>query len=533
MFSTLILVVTLFNLRIFTDRLGARTSPSHSLHRSSEADETAPVIIFIHGLSGSSKATWSKMTSLCQSDAAMNRFHFDCFAFNTQLIRMPFQNRMPKLQELSAGLETEIALRHRKRSKIYLVGHSLGGLIARQYVVTGLKRNIPLNVAGILLFSTPNTGADLAAIGKKLSWNHGHLKQLCKNSDILEILNEDWLTLKVEQSINVRYVLGGNDAIVERTSSSPYIGNLNTQTLINQTHSSIIAPDDHSDIRYETLRRFIFDCDGEVRQRSSERIETIQGDPLFEIYNVADEPYYFERCADNDVKKHIGRGVVWLTGVSGVGKTTVLRHMFLSSGWKLGQLMLASYPANDAEGLLRAMCVELGDLQGSADTIGKAASIPEMVSFFRKQLRLIPDGTILALLVEEIPINTQEATSDFLDFILKLLLAIESDFSLSGRFILAFSSINDPSPSIGIGKVKLRERLQVIQIPSWSNQEASMLVSLLCNEANLVLNDDEQQEIAQSASGSPRFIKMVLRKLKYDATAPLSKVIADVRAEQI
>lgn len=186
-----------------------------------------PAILFVHGLGGSAATSWGRMFDICAHDEAFNSHTLDCYTYPSALI--PLLKRMPRLQALAQGLATELHLRHSGRTDVTLVGHSLGGLVARQYVLNKLKarpEKRPI-ASRLLLYAVPNTGAALAGIAKFLSWRGGHLRQLCREADVLDLLNEDWARLDVEANFPVRYVVAGLDGIVTRQSAMPYIGHDN------------------------------------------------------------------------------------------------------------------------------------------------------------------------------------------------------------------------------------------------------------------------------------------------------------------
>lgn len=490
---------------------------------------TAPVAIFLHGLGGSSAKTWSHMLSLCNTDPLLKEVHFDAYEYNTSLWRLPFQLRMPALQELAAGLASEIRIRHQQRREIFLIGHSLGGLVARQYILSEIKKSNEHRVSGVLLFATPNTGASLASIGKALSWNHRHLRQLTIGSDILRVLNDDWVHFDVEALIKVKYISGGADAIVGPSSSSPYIGERNCETLIEHNHRSIITPNRHDDIRYLVLQKFLIGTQPEPQPTAGHK----QPDPLFDIYHDAHEPYYFKRTIDDGILNQLAQRPVWLSGPSGVGKTTTLRHLSHASGWKTGQIMLAGYEPDAPEVLLRAMCEQVADFQRSSETLSQDADVPAMIAYFRRQLRLTSGSSTLCLIIEEIPIRSREKLEVFLGYLLSLLLSIESDESVASRFVIAFSSIYDPTEAICEGMVKLREHLQVRHIPQWSLEELEAFIGKLCSATGIDLSPIDATQLAKAACGSPRFVKMVLRKLKLGSTVHLSKAIETVETERV
>ncbi|AZD62792.1 hypothetical protein C4K18_4843 [Pseudomonas chlororaphis subsp. aurantiaca] len=164
---------------------------------------------------------------------------------------------MPGIQDLAEGLRSFINAFHSDKSEIILIGHSMGGLVLRQYIVTELKRNTETRIRAAIMIATPHQGADLARIGASLSWKHTHLKQLAKGQDILRTILEDWTSLNVENRIDALYITGGVDAIVDRQSSMPYFGNVKFENLINYGHINVIKPEHPGDIRYVVIKKFI------------------------------------------------------------------------------------------------------------------------------------------------------------------------------------------------------------------------------------------------------------------------------------
>ncbi|MCP4546794.1 MAG: hypothetical protein GY835_10065, partial [bacterium] len=80
--------------------------------------------------------------------------------------------------------------------EVILVCHSMGGLIARQYIMEEIRRlkgNPELLdkmlVKRVLLFATPNLGADLARLGRHISNRQEQIPQLVPNCEFLENLN--------------------------------------------------------------------------------------------------------------------------------------------------------------------------------------------------------------------------------------------------------------------------------------------------------------------------------------------------------
>jgi pimeloyl-ACP methyl ester carboxylesterase len=144
-------------------------------------------------------------------DPAFDGYALDCYSYPTMLLRMPFTAPAPGLRSIADGLRTFLDEQHSERRDIILVGHSLGGVVTRQLVVSELRANRPLRVRGLALIGVPNSGSMLASVGRLISFPHRQLKRLARDDEGLMGINIDWEQLKVEDQLPVRYVVGGCD----------------------------------------------------------------------------------------------------------------------------------------------------------------------------------------------------------------------------------------------------------------------------------------------------------------------------------
>jgi pimeloyl-ACP methyl ester carboxylesterase len=81
------------------------------------------------------------------------------FSYPTTIC-FPFIRKAPRIQALASSLKTQIDHRYGDYDDITLVCHSLGGVIARAYVLKEIKDKNSLRVGGLVLFAVPNTGTN-------------------------------------------------------------------------------------------------------------------------------------------------------------------------------------------------------------------------------------------------------------------------------------------------------------------------------------------------------------------------------------
>lgn len=222
-----------------------------------EHSKNTACIYFVHGLGGKALSTWGKMPDFIASDPNFDAFDRKFFGFPTSLFRFPFSKKYPKIQTLAQALKTEIDVLADSYQEINLVAHSLGGLISRQFIVDEIKSTGTTRVNKLILYAVPNGGAGLASVGSFVSWRHNQLKQLCKNSDFLRSLNNDWHLLGAENFVSVRYVVAALDRVVDQIEAQTYWGNEFVDVIADRGHIDVVKPKTTNEISYRILQKHL------------------------------------------------------------------------------------------------------------------------------------------------------------------------------------------------------------------------------------------------------------------------------------
>lgn len=480
------------------------------------------LVIFIHGLSGSS-GTWDTMLQVLVQCRDLDDIAYDCYTYPTSLIRMPFGKKMPSIQEISNGLKAFIEGHYASKKKIIIVAHSLGGLVARHYILELLKGGQNHKVHGVILYASPLSGSGWS-FASKLSWKHAHLRQLSVKTDFLSGMNSDWIKLKAEEKIKVFSVIAGIDAIVSPESSLPYIGAENFATLIEFGHVNITKPQSLDDLRFVYLKTFICERFGgkasgvDKAPASPLPLSFGRKDVLFDAYTNSVEEYYLSRKEDEVVLAAVQSSNIWVSGPAGVGKTAVLRRLSGNSDWDLQHVILDSYRDLTALGLMREICNILLERSGIEAVLPSTASQQELFTEFRKVLDRLLSNKPLAVLVEEIPLPSGEEYSSFLDLCYQLSLLAET-FNHKGKIIWLFSSIRDPKNDIRPGAPKLFEKIQFIEFGVWQSSDIKALVEIITDTLSVDMTPEERELIVAECKGSPRFVKMLFRRARNEVGA--------------
>lgn len=467
-------------------------------------------------------------------DEGFQGFTIDYYKYPTKLFRLPFTPPLPGLRSIADGLTTFLDENYGKSSQLILVAHSLGGLIARQMIVSEMRVGRQCRIDKLALIATPHTGSMLASVGNLVSFPNQQLKRLTQDDEVLRSLNADWEQLKVEEHTDVRYIIGGCDRAVPQASSVPYVDrSLQQAMIINADHRSIIAPDDLSDIRYKTVSRFILE--ETVRLKAAKGVQFHKSrplrpaDPLFDAYTPTDAPYYIERTIDQIVHESLGNGNVWLWGESGVGKTASLRRAVYQSGWVLNHINLGGYQVQTATELFRAMTQEVASIAEFGKLLSTDSDVGQCCAYLKSVLHSFSEDRTIATVVEELPLPPNELVI-FIDQIRILLESIAIDQNLHGRAVFAFSSLKYPESLSS----RVHERLQFLRLGDWSNLEITQLIELLSITFHPTLTEKNKIDIALAASGSPRFVKRLFRAWRNgtDKKASLSTLLSELRLEK-
>lgn len=219
------------------------------------------LIIFIHGLNGNKKS-WGHFPDLILNDKDLSKeFEVNHFEYKTNLIGFPFTSKISKLQDLAAALATEIKTKYSDYDQIILICHSMGGLIAKKYILDDYKKNNNSIIKKIVLFSCPNNGAFLAYFGSILNIFRHHLPQLKSNSDFIDQLQEDWYTFDIESILPVRYIFGLKDRVVNKLSAKGIWGNQQFYPFKDKGHIDIIKPQSSEDEIFLYTKKILLNRD--------------------------------------------------------------------------------------------------------------------------------------------------------------------------------------------------------------------------------------------------------------------------------
>ncbi len=168
------------------------------------------------------------------------------------LILFLHQNQIEKnlsIKEISSILRTSLDCEKDKYENIIFIGHSMGGLIGKDYIINNLGV-----IDMYISIATPHHGSEYA----KFASAHSQAKNLKINDKDLEKLNEKWVS--TSELIKAFYFYGSYDSVVPAESAIPKtLENGSNCFAFAEDHLSIVKQENTDSIFYKKLKQVLTD----------------------------------------------------------------------------------------------------------------------------------------------------------------------------------------------------------------------------------------------------------------------------------
>lgn len=151
------------------------------------------LIVFVHGWDGDPRATWQVFPELVQRDETFDSFNVIAISYPSFYARRNLGMRA-MARWLNERFERERI--YERYENIWLLTHSMGGLIARELLIANRLRRDNGAYRILVEIATPHQGASIAALAKALGVSSGFVDELFPGSPFLSNLREDWNALK-------------------------------------------------------------------------------------------------------------------------------------------------------------------------------------------------------------------------------------------------------------------------------------------------------------------------------------------------
>lgn len=242
---------------------------------------TSTAIVFVHGLNGDCEETWTSIRGSerwlwikqlgLDSEVSVWSFSYDAQMSNWIGDMLPIEHTADLLLEHLAN-EAEIQGRN-----LIMVGHSMGGLIVKQAVVSALTKSdqshllIVQSIGSIVFLATPHLGSELVNLALALGASsriNPSIKALTKNDSRLRNLHQQFLAIQDSHRFMVhsfvegygifigKYIWGlriGKRIIVVTPDSADLLLPGAKSILTEEDHFSIAKPASNESLIYRRL----------------------------------------------------------------------------------------------------------------------------------------------------------------------------------------------------------------------------------------------------------------------------------------
>jgi pimeloyl-ACP methyl ester carboxylesterase len=235
------------------------------------------VIVFVHGLFGDSRATWTSPSGTFWPELLTKDSTFDGADVFLYSYPTDFWATM-SIDELAENMRAVLSANGvANYQKIVFLSHSMGGLVTRAYLLK--NRNVAERTAFAYFFSTPTTGSQVASIAGAIFSNPqiNKLKTLKPDEYLADLLRQ-WLAAQFRFPSYCAYEkrpTKGAFLVVNMDSAA----SLCTKALdpIDADHSDIVKPEGENSTSYLVFKAAyadmkIPDLQGQIDQRVSIKI---------------------------------------------------------------------------------------------------------------------------------------------------------------------------------------------------------------------------------------------------------------------
>lgn len=222
-------------------------------------------VVFVHGLTGHFRDTWGRFPDILIEDPLLGHCEVVCWGYPSRLgsrwARLPYiGRRLPDLVQVANALATDLKNPEivSPRNDLALVGHSMGGLVLLQFLLSCAERAAEHDrlrrVRQLLLYASPTQGAQVPRLVRS---QNIQLRDLDGQSEFVQGLLDRWDRVFGEQGSArnlappVTAVVGLEDGTVEEASARAFWSDVETAP---GDHRQVVKPADRDHSSFQVLQ---------------------------------------------------------------------------------------------------------------------------------------------------------------------------------------------------------------------------------------------------------------------------------------
>uniref|UniRef100_UPI003A8D3980 lipase family alpha/beta hydrolase n=1 Tax=Mesoflavibacter zeaxanthinifaciens TaxID=393060 RepID=UPI003A8D3980 len=187
---------------------------------------------------------------------------------------------------------------------IVLVAHSMGGIIARQYLVECRKNQVDIRKFKMLVtYATPHKGSHIAKflsiknipfintiylkISKVFNYRLSpQIGDLSSFSEFIDDLDKDWRDFNIESYIKFLRITANYDSVVKKESAQLHLEDIENVYDYDYSHSSLIKPN-KKDTLFPPIDKFIEQL-GKIDFETEDYYEELEEEINYDLLDADD-----------------------------------------------------------------------------------------------------------------------------------------------------------------------------------------------------------------------------------------------------
>lgn len=235
-------------------------------------------LVLLHGWNGSGSHTWDKFPELLQEEFPDRQVML--YNYPTSLwSELGVYKRKPSPSQIAESFRTFLKNELADAEEIIVLAHSLGGIIAREYIVQEIKqgRATENRISALLLYGSPFDGTEWDGIIKWWSSHGSQVAKITADSEYLLNLQLDWsrhvagIDWEVGQTAIMKVptyaIVGVNDTVVSERSASFYANRIRK---VIRDHQGLVKPVSENDEVFKTTLELLKWVPKDMEQRNTQ-----------------------------------------------------------------------------------------------------------------------------------------------------------------------------------------------------------------------------------------------------------------------
>ncbi len=244
-----------------------------------QREECRNLILFVHGFTGDVEGTWNNVNGesfqklLLDNSFIKEKFDVASYSYFSTLLelfsvakektrwikdliwgRTHKKEKNLNISELANNLSNHLRFTLKQYDNIYIVAHSMGGLVSKCLISDDLKQKGCTKIKLFISLAVPHQGSELSVIGGMIS-NNLQIDNLNPVNKFVNNLNQRWIDLDAKPV--TKYFYGSYDKVVTKYSAVAIDKIEKDIVSVAEDHNSISKPESSMSVVLNATRDFI------------------------------------------------------------------------------------------------------------------------------------------------------------------------------------------------------------------------------------------------------------------------------------